>query len=406
MDIVSGASAVEGISGSVAAVESTARDLILVVHADAGSDEVRNITQALKGADSSVICASASQALDSCESVSLSAAILSLDADGVDAIALSRTLKSRAGERAFLPVIAVGSAAQIEALVRDYDGGCDDFMTTPVSPSELSVRLAALAQRRKMQAQQVELNAELEREQERRRTLAALIIHDLRNPLSAMVGNIQLLEEVVPDVDNGGDEMVLQCLRDLGELGAQTLSMVAGLLDVEEMEEGLLKAHRDVVDVHEFVLRMPRLYNTALLARRLQLSVHCPTPLVATFDRQLIARIIENLLDNAVRYAPRKGNVVLRVLVDGNDVVIEVGNDGPAIPEREQASIFERYYRLEARRKGARANRGLGLYFCHLAAVAHGGDIEVTSRPELPACFVLRLPNCLATVADDSLQDD
>jgi signal transduction histidine kinase len=77
---------------------------------------------------------------------------------------------------------------------------------------------------------------------------------------------------------------------------------------------------------------------------------------------------------------------------EGSDLVIRVGNNGPPVPEAERPRIFGRYYRLEARREGARANRGLGLYFCKLVADAHRGTIEVESRPELPACFVLRVP--------------
>jgi two-component system CheB/CheR fusion protein len=62
------------------------------------------------------------------------------------------------------------------------------------------------------------------------------------------------------------------------------------------------------------------------------------------------------------------------------------------VPAPERERIFGRYYRLEARRAGARANRGLGLYFCKLAVEAHGGTIAVEETDELPTCFVLRIP--------------
>jgi signal transduction histidine kinase len=85
----------------------------------------------------------------------------------------------------------------------------------------------------------------------------------------------------------------------------------------------------------------------------------------------------------------------MRAFAKDQDLLIEVGNSGPEIPELEKDRMFERYYRLESRRKGSRSNRGLGLYFCRLAAIAHQGTISVVNRPELPACFELKLPNCV-----------
>jgi signal transduction histidine kinase len=73
-------------------------------------------------------------------------------------------------------------------------------------------------------------------------------------------------------------------------------------------------------------------------------------------------------------------------------MLIRVGNDGPPVPVEQRAAIFDRYHRLEARRAGARANRGLGLYFCKLATEAHGGTILVEEIADLPACFTVRLP--------------
>ena len=72
---------------------------------------------------------------------------------------------------------------------------------------------------------------------------------------------------------------------------------------------------------------------------------------------------------------------------------IAVGNNGPVIPDSDREAIFGRYYQVEARRASARANRGLGLYFCRLAVEAHGGRIRVEPRGDLGAVFVLEFPH-------------
>ncbi|MCP4444687.1 MAG: hypothetical protein GY811_04980 [Myxococcales bacterium] len=373
---------------------------IVLVHQDPESQEVLELLRALEQRDYHCAVFSCCElALEQCEPSLLGAAIVSLDLPAPGATDFARRLRELAGD-AFLPIVVVGGEERIRDEIQCFAGACDDFMATPISTPEFLVRIATLIERQRVHADLVNVNAELGREQERRRALAALIVHDLRNPLSAIVGNVQLLEEVLSDAE---DTMIGQCLDDLEQLSTRTLSMVAGLLDVEEFEGGTLQATRESVDVYGLVARMPSFYKTATEARYLHMHVRCPETVHASFDRQLIARILENLLDNAVRYAPRCGKVVLSVLAEGRDLIFEVGNDGPAIPTVERGRMFERYYRLEGRRKGTRSNRGLGLYFCRLAADAHSGTITVAERRELPACFVLRLPDC---IVDETSQSD
>ena len=89
---------------------------------------------------------------------------------------------------------------------------------------------------------------------------------------------------------------------------------------------------------------------------------------------------------------PRGGRCAISVKRDGEGVEIAIGNSGPPVPAAERDAIFGRYFQIERRRASARANRGLGLYFCKLAIEAHGGTIHVEERGDLGAVFVVRLP--------------
>lgn len=337
---------------------------------------------------------SAEAALESCEPSLLAAAILGLKLGGADGIELGRRLKEMAGRDIFLPVIVVSNSDVVEDRVRGFRHGCDDFLCTPVHHFELCVRLASLIARREQHVELLRANAALQRAQQRRSELSALMVHDLKNPLSAIMGNVQLMAESCPP----GDELMNQCLADVKVLSIRALSLVDGLLDVEELEDGLLKAERVEIDLNEFVGGFPSFYEAATSARKLSLEIIVAPGLRARFDRQLIGRILENLLDNGVRYAKRGGRVRLEAFGAGSDLIIEIGNTGPAVPDGERARIFERYYRVDANSPGA-ASRGLGLYFCRLAAEAHDGQISVQSREDFPTCFVLRLPGALVVAA-------
>jgi signal transduction histidine kinase len=315
------------------------------------------------------------------------AAVVDVHLPGMDGVELASRLK-RQTPNEYFPVLLIGGVDIVEERVRGLSAGCDDFMGKPLSMVELHARIGALLTRRGQHAELARANAKLLDLQHKRRELASLVVHDLRNPLSAALGNVELLREELEHPS----EMVERIMTDLHELTTKALSMVSGLLDVEDLEEGLLVAEPSDVDVAEFVRQIARHHTARLTARQLAIEFDVAPAVIARFDRQLIGRLIENLLDNAVRYAPRRGRVVVRGGLEGGDVVIRVGNDGPAVPVEERDCIFERYYRLEERRAGARANRGLGLYFCKLAADVHGGTISVDELPDLPACFTLRIP--------------
>lgn len=241
-------------------------------------------------------------------------------------------------------------------------------MTEPIQPGEAERRLR-----------------ELER---KRRELAAMVMHDLRNPLSAIVGHLELLRSEL-----GADGRPLPAaIGDLEALAQHALAMLATLLDVEELEEGVLVAHREEVEVDELIDHLVRPYRRRLAARGLTLAVASPAGARASLDRDLIGRVIENLLDNSVRYAERRGRVDLAVERRPDALIVRIGNDGPPVPDEDRPRLFDRYYRIEARRAAARENRGLGLYFCRLAVGAHGGTIEIDGTAELPAIFVVTLP--------------
>lgn len=224
---------------------------------------------------------------------------------------------------------------------------------------------------------------------EKKKILAALVVHDLRNPLTALQGNIGLLDECL----ESDDPMVRRVLGDLEELARHTLALVGSLLDVEELEEGMLTARIVEVDVAELLGRTSGYQRATMELRQLSLALDVPSGMRAHLDPHLVGRVVENLVDNGCRYAPRGGQVAIAAHRDGGDLVIGVSNSGPAIPEDQRGVIFERFFRAEARREAARANRGLGLYFCKLAVEAHRGTIAAVAGTEaLPARFEIRLP--------------
>jgi signal transduction histidine kinase len=232
---------------------------------------------------------------------------------------------------------------------------------------------------------------------EKKRVLAALVVHDLRSPLSAIQGYLDLLREELATIPDDKRAVANGYLDDATTLVGKALGLVATILDVDELEDGILRVNPARIEVAKLVERA-RIDNRAHFeVRQLHYELVCDPALTANLDRELFDRVFENLLDNGARYAPRGGRLVVtaqRIEQDGAPwVEIAVANNGPAVPPAAREAIFGRYFQIEARRAAARANRGLGLYYCKLAVEAHHGTIHVESRPGFGTVFVIRVPD-------------
>lgn len=224
---------------------------------------------------------------------------------------------------------------------------------------------------------------------EKKRVLAALVVHDLRSPLSAVQGYLQLLrDEIGPDAS----PQVTQYLEDASVLLGRALGLVSTILDVDELEDGILRALPQPVKLMDLIEHAKQGNRAHFEVRQLRLDIDVDPGLVVRLDRELFGRVLENLLDNATRYAPRGGRCTITAKRTGGALEIAIGNNGPPVPPADREAIFGRYFQVERRRASARANRGLGLYFCKLAVEAHGGTIRVEERGDLGAVFVVTLP--------------
>jgi two-component system clock-associated histidine kinase SasA len=167
--------------------------------------------------------------------------------------------------------------------------------------------------------------------------------------------------------------------------------MIKSLLDVERLETNERILKREALDVttmlHEAVDLVRALAQDA--EQNILVNVSSDLPQVEV-DRDMILRVITNLLENAIKHTPEGGRVVVGARLRQEDLVIIVADSGPGIPAAMQRTIFDKYVRLK--RDLGRDGYGLGLAFCRLAVDAHGGDIWVESAPEGGSVFAFTIP--------------
>lgn len=220
--------------------------------------------------------------------------------------------------------------------------------------------------------------------------LTHTLVHDLRDPLTGIMGALELLEirlrsGSAPPADTVS---LLDVARRSGDL---MLEMVRSILDLSRLEEGRMPLEPRQVRLHAAVAECLEMQAPAASPRAVQLRQAVPPDLVAWADPSLLARVLQNLVGNAAAFAPSGGWVRVEASPDParpGGVVVSVSDNGPGIPPEMQDRLFQKF---ETRKRGGRGT-GLGLVFCRLAVEAHGGRIQARSEPGGGAVLSFSLP--------------
>jgi PAS domain S-box-containing protein len=220
--------------------------------------------------------------------------------------------------------------------------------------------------------------------------LTSMIVHDLRTPLTSLLGGLQTVE-MLGELNDDQKEFL-----GLSIAGGQTLlGMINDLLDISKMEDGSLQLEYTALDVPGLVERA--LQQVAGIARDKSLSLVTDLPpefppLCADEDK--LRRTLVNLLGNAVKFTPNGGTITVMASGDPatGTATFGVRDTGEGIPEEAFTRIFEKFGQVETRKAGRKMSTGLGLTFCKMAVEAHGGRIGVTSDLGKGSTFSFTIP--------------
>jgi two-component system sensor histidine kinase KdpD len=233
---------------------------------------------------------------------------------------------------------------------------------------------------------EVAQNALVSMESERlRNSLLAALSHDLRTPLTSLVGLSESLAGSKPPLAPSQLELA-QALHDEA---LRMSALVSNLLDMARIQSGEIKFNLQWQALEEVV-------GSALRASALQLKGHvlrtalAPDLPLLRFDAVLIERVLCNLLENAAKYTPPGSHITVAAELRGTLAQVMVYDDGPGLPHGREEAIFEKFTRGE--RESAKPGVGLGLAICRAIIEAHGGTIQAAPSPAGGAAFVFTLP--------------
>ena len=297
-------------------------------------------------------------------------------------------------------VMMVTALGGMSDRVAGLDTGADDYVAKPVRRQEFLAKVRALVRARRLLIELDQARSELSArnaELQLKKALAQSLVHDLKNPLAAILGNLDLLEL---KCDQG-----LHAVVNRSQQGAKRmLTMVLDLLDVERLDEGQFKPDLKRLDVADIARAAADEVEVVTAQQGKHIALDLGSAGWVDADPHLVRRVIDNLIANAIKHSPAGGTVTLSVGTREEGVEICVTDNGPGVPTEFRETIFERYAQLDSGEETSGSNRGLGLTFCRLAVEAHGGTIWVEEAEGGGACFRLILPDACLTESEEPVQ--
>jgi signal transduction histidine kinase len=292
------------------------------------------------------------------------------------------------------PIIFLTALRDVDTFDEALRVGADDFLTKPVSPAELIVRVGTALKLRRMR---VELREHYEllkhqrddllRLQLQKERLSAFLVHDLKNPVNSMDLHAQLMLR-----DPSLSEKARNSATQIRHEARQLNRMIMNLLDVSKADEGKLVAKIADTDVTSLIAEVTNELAAAALARKVTIERAVATHVIRA-DADLLMRILANLIENALRHAPMGSTVWVTSSPRPEGLEVSVADSGPGVPREQRDSVFDPFVQVEGTgdRPPTRGGRGLGLAFCKRAVEAHGGSIWIEDGAP-GAVFKVRIP--------------
>jgi signal transduction histidine kinase len=327
---------------------------------------------------------------------------------GINGYEVCQRMKADA-ETGHIPVIIVSAKGQTDEIIEGFDSRADDYIVKPFVNSELRARVRATLRLKQTQDELQAANRKLhehtrklEEANDRLKELdqikagfTAMLVHDLRSPLSVVQVTLQMLESDSLVAQSEYQTLIRESLASCNDL----FELTSDLMEIFRSESTTMVLSLSRMSLQRLV-EEPFRQATVLAGKKdISLDLRLPEePLVVRADSYKLQRALTNLLSNAVKFTPRGGTIGLHVTPSQSlggveafsEVLIDVIDSGDGIPSHDLPFIFDPYYQANTQNSGM--GSGLGLAIVKRIVAAHGGEVSVKSKLGQGSRFSIRLP--------------
>lgn len=314
----------------------------------------------------------------------------------MDGFEVARRLKS--DERTTgIPILFITALGDVESKVKAFQNGGVDYISKPFNKDELMARVDAqirvkmLNDELKRKNEELRnLNAELGRLNDQKNQLIGMVAHDLRSPLTVIMGVGDLLGLQAKE---SLTERQLKYLERMKTSSLYMLGLINNLLDVNMVESGDLRLDLEKVDLAVLIRQSVDLNNFLAEGKDINISFNEETALSPlSLDRSKIEQVLNNVLSNAVKYSESGRRVSVTLTSTPSLAVVSVKDEGLGIPQEDLENIFKAFKKGSTKPTAGEKSLGLGLAIVKKIVEGHGGSIGVESQVGVGTTFIISLP--------------
>ena len=290
-----------------------------------------------------------------------------------------------------IPIIFLTALDDDASQVKGLTAGAVDYVTKPIKREVLEARVHNHLTLKQANDKIKKLYNDLKETEKVRDALSHMIVHDLRNPLMAIQGIVGLLQMTS---DSLSGDMVHK-LQQIQGAGDEMANLINAILDMSKMESKTMTIFSSLLNTSDLIKEVAEetkvIYNVSGVSLELKIK---NKELKITADKELVKRILKNLLSNSLKFSSREANVEMTLEKSDNNALFRVNDAGPGIPKELREKIFDKFYQIRSKEVKKKTGVGLGLAFCRMAAEAMNCKIWVEDRPDSKqgSSFCLALP--------------
>ena len=280
--------------------------------------------------------------------------------------------------------IIITGFATVETAVEAMKKGAFDYVCKPFTPEELEIVVEKGLETRMLR----HAADEAEKEKER---FVLTIYHQLKSPVGIIQGYLKNLLEGEPADEPERIAVLHRCLKRADALR----QLLEDLLSLSRLQAGKLEQNMEVVGVGDVLKEVVECWRVRAQDKeiKLRLDLEGDLPPVRG-DKEQLAHLFDNLIDNAIRYNRENGTVEIRAMRNQEDVRVQVSDTGIGVAEQDVPKIFDEFYRCQREETRMIPGTGLGLSIVKRIVDTHGGRVEVDSEVGKGTTFTVRLPVC------------
>ncbi len=313
--------------------------------------------------------------------------LLDVRMPGMDGHEVCRQFKADA-RLCDIPVLFLSAHSSVAEITKGFESGAVDYIAKPFWEAEVTARVRTHLALRNAYAHLARQHQELLVLERQRDAYVHMLVHDMRSPLMAMLGNLQMLttygDDNLTERDRESLRAAIHSTRALGR-------MVSSVVDLSRMESARMKLKLQFTTADELFRSACEQVLDPSTSRAVTEDIHPQCPLVCC-DVDLAVRILGNLLANAVKYSDEVPAIIVGASPDPEGVRLWVQDNGPGIALDRHESIFEKFEVGVSHGGNRQPSSGIGLAFCKLAIELHGGRIGVQSTPGHGSTFWILFP--------------